>query len=134
VPRRAHGPLLCCWQSARSRGTNAPQAAGVPGSAGGSQPAPKRDLTHGAVALVHRSGHPFASHVEKLVSNFLIGCQVSKPHAFARVVHAFLVGSPQAGAGLVSQRPAPGLGTRAHVASFMMQGYVVATAERCSGA
>jgi hypothetical protein len=40
-------------------------AAGVPGSV----------RTHGAVALVHRSGHPFASHVEKLVSNFLISCQ-----------------------------------------------------------
>jgi hypothetical protein len=72
------------------------QAAGVPGSAGGSQPALKRPScptrTHGAVALVHRSGHPFASHVEKLVSNFLISCQASKPHAFARVVHVFLVG------------------------------------------
>jgi hypothetical protein len=91
--------------------------------------------THGAVALVHRSGHPFASHAEKLASNFLIGCQASKPHPFARVVHAFLVGDhggpPRRAA---SQHPAPGLGTRAHVRSFMTQRHVVAFAERCSGA
>ena len=49
-------------------------------------------LTHDAVALVHRSRHPFASHVEKLVSNFLIRCPSSKPYVFAGVVHAVLVG------------------------------------------
>jgi hypothetical protein len=93
--------------------------------------------THGAVALVHRSAHPFASHVEKLVSNFLIRCQSNKPYAFAGVVHAFLVGdhgSPPCRRQLVSRHPAPGLGTRAHVRSFMTQRHVVATAERCSDA
>jgi hypothetical protein len=95
--------------------------------------------THGAVALVHRSGHPFASHVEKLVSNFLIDCQANKPHAFARVVHAFLVGDHggppcrrERDWSLSAQRL--GLAFALTSASFMMQGHVVATAERCSGA
>jgi hypothetical protein len=95
--------------------------------------------THGAVALVHRSGHPFASHAEKLASNFLIGCQASKPHPFARVVHAFLVGDHggpprrrERDWYLSPQRLSLALALTS--ASFMMQGHVVATSGRRSDA
>jgi hypothetical protein len=95
--------------------------------------------TYGAVALVHRSGHPFASHAEKLASNFLIGCQASKPHPFARVVHAFFVGDHggpprrrERDWYLSPQRLSLALALTS--ASFMMQGHVVATSGRCSDA
>jgi len=37
------------------------------------------------------SSHPLSSHVEKLISKLQVFGQPSKPHALARVVHAFLV-------------------------------------------
>jgi hypothetical protein len=90
VPRRAPGP---CCAAGNPQGALEPtrrdcgrfRVSGWFSASAKARPScPTR--THGAVALVHRSGHPFASHAEKLASNFLIGCQASKPHPFARVV------------------------------------------------
>jgi hypothetical protein len=41
---------------------------------------------------MHCGAHPFAGHVQKLVSNLLIVGQPSEAHAFSCVFHAFLVG------------------------------------------
>jgi hypothetical protein len=45
------------------------------------------------LVLVHGGPNPFARHVEKSASDFLIVGQPGEPHAVARVFDAFLVGA-----------------------------------------